>query len=116
MYNENLKVQYVIMTDENKNNEGSYVPNYDELIAEAPTEDMTSKWIEAKNLHEKLGETEPKYQGFAFNSIYMMEMQCGHFEIFQHHVRSEDDLIEWIELMQSDKYYKKCSKCICEFK
>jgi len=116
MYNEDLKVQYVIMTEENKNDEGSYVPNYDGLIAEALNDDMTAKWIEAKEFHEKLGETEPKYQGFAFNSIYMMKMSCDHYEIFQHHSKSEDDLIEWIALMQSEKYYKKCTRCICELK
>lgn len=110
MYNEDLKAQYVIMTDENKNDEGSYVPNYDELIAEAPNEDMTNKWIQARDLHAELG---GKFGGFAFNSIYMIEMKCGHYEIFQHSVRDEDDLLEWIELMQSDKYYKNCTRCIC---
>ena len=51
MYNENLKAQYVIMTDENKNNEGSYVPNYDELIAEAPNDEMMTKWIQSRDIH-----------------------------------------------------------------
>ena len=99
MYNENLKAQYVIMTDENKNNEGSYVPNYDELIAEAPNDEMMTKWIQSRDLHAEL---EGKFRGFAFNSIYMIKMSCD-----------EDDLLEWIELMQSDKYYKDCTMCIC---
>lgn len=116
MYNEDLKVQYVIMTDENKNNEGSYVPKFDELIAEAPNDEMSAKWIEARDLFARLGEDNPKYEGFAFNSIYMMKMSCGHYEIFQHSVRSEDDLVEWIALMQSEKHYKKCTRCICEFR
>ena len=110
MYNENLKAQYVIMTDENKNNEGSYVPNYDELTAQAPNVEMMTKWIQSRDIHAEL---EGKFGGFAFNSIYMIKMSCGHYEIFQHSARDEDDLLEWIELMQSDKYYKDCTMCIC---
>ena len=108
--------QYCIMTDEQKNVAGSYIPKYDELIANAPNDEMKAKWIECKETLEKVGKENPKYDGFAFNSIYMMKMACGHYEIFQHHSRSESDLIEWIELMQSEKYYKKCTICICEFR
>ena len=87
-----MEIQYVIMTEENKNEFG-YVLN-----------------------HEKIGKEDPKYATFAFNSIYMMKMKCGHYEIFQHAVGSEKDLVDWIELMLSDKYYKKCTSCICDFK
>ena len=113
MYNKDLKAQYVIMDDENKNDKGSYIPNYDELIADAPNDEMKAKWIASKELHESLAEKDAKFGGFAFNSIYMMKMKCGHYEIFQHHVRDENDLVEWIALMQSDKHYKKCTRCIC---
>ena len=115
MYNEDLKVQYVIMTDENKNDEGRFIPNYDELIAEAPNDDMRAKWIESQSLHEKLlnGEDWKRFSGFAFNGVYMMKMKCGHYEIFQHSSIDEDDLIEWIKLIHSDKYYGECTSCIC---
>ena len=111
MYNKDLKAQYVIMDEKT---ECGYVPDYDELIAEAPNDEMKAKWIESKELHEKLAESDDKrFGGFAFNSVYMIEMKCGHYEIFQHHVRDESDLVEWIALMQSDKHYKKCTRCIC---
>ena len=116
MYNKDLKAQYVIMNDENKNDKGSYIPNYDELIADAPNDEMKAKWIASKELHESLAEKDAKFGGFAFNSIYMMKMKCGHYEIFQHAVRSEAELVGWIELMLSDKYHKKCTTCICDFK
>ena len=106
-----MEVQYVIMTEENKNEFG-YVPNYDELIAEAPNTEMVAKWEQCRELHEKIGKEDPKYATFSFNSIYMI----GHYEIFQHATGSEEDLIDWIELMLSDKYYKKCTTCICDFK
>ena len=48
-----MEIQYVIMTDENKNEFG-YVPNYDELIAEAPNTEMSAKWEKCRELHEKL--------------------------------------------------------------
>ena len=106
-------IQYQIMTDEQRNDADVYVPNYDELIAEAPNKEMKAKWIECKELHEKWNKEDAKYGGFAFNSIYMMKMKCGHYEVFQHPVREESELIEWIALMQSDKHYKKCTRCIC---
>lgn len=105
--------QYCIMTDEQKNEVGAYVPNYDELIANAPNEDMKAKWIASKELHARLGEKDARFGGFAFNSIYMMKMACGHYEVFQHQSRDESDLVEWIELMHTEKHYKKCTRCIC---
>lgn len=104
------------MTDEQKNVAGSYIPNYDELVANAPNDEMKAKWIECKETLARIGKEDAKYDGFAFNGIYMMKMACGHYEIFQHHARSESDLVDWIELMQSDKYYKKCTRCICDLK
>lgn len=111
MYNEDLKVQYEIMTNKIEDN---YVPSFDELIAEAPNDEMKAKWTQCQDLYERTKDNEAmSFKGFAFNCVYMMEMSCGHSEIFQHQSKSEDDLIEWIKLMQSDKYYKKCSRCIC---
>ena len=111
MYNEETKTQYCIMTEENKNIANSYVPDWDKMINECPDEQMKEKWIECKERHSRM--ENPKWQGFAFNAIYMMEMKCGHFELFQHHVRSEDELVEWIKLMQEPKNYHKCTICIC---
>lgn len=112
----NMATQFEIMTEENKNDAGSYVPNYDELIAEAPNDEMVAKWISSKELHESLAEKDVRYGGFAFNCVYMMKMSCGHYEIFQHSARSEEELVDWIKMMQSDEYYKKCTSCICDFK
>ena len=112
MYNENLKAQYEIMTEENKIGD-NYVPSFDELIAEAPNDEMRANW---ERCQAKIEETKGKtfsFDGFAFNCVYMIKMACGHYEIFQHQVRDEEELFEWIEMMQSDKYYKKCTKCIC---
>ena len=111
----NMEIQYVRMGDENKNEFG-YVPDYDQLIAEAPNAEMVAKWEQCRELHEKLAKENPKYATFAFNSIYMMKMKCGHYEIFQHGVRSEEELVDWIKLMLTEKHYKKCTSCICDFR
>lgn len=113
MINEETKTQYCIMTVENQNEVGSYIPPYEALIKEAPNEEMAEKWRESKELHEKIGQKDKRFQGFAFNSVYMMKMECGHYEIFQHGIHSEQELIEWIHLMQEPKYYHKCTACIC---
>lgn len=105
--------QYCIMTDEQKNDANSYVPNYDELIANAPNDEMKANWIETKEILERVGKEDAKYRGFAYNGIYMMKMACGHYEVFQHHVRSESELVEWIELMQVEQKNRKCTRCIC---
>lgn len=106
----NMTTQFEIMTEENKNN-GSYVPSFDELIAEAPNDEMVAKWEECMDLIERTKGKEFSFDGFAFNCVYMMKMSCGHYEIFQHPARSEEELIEWIKLMQSEG--RKCSRCIC---
>lgn len=103
--------QYCIMTDEQRNDAGAYIPNYDELIANAPNDEMKSKWIESKELHARLSEKDARFGGFTFNSIYMIQMACGHYEIFQHSARSEAELVEWIEMMQDEN--RKCTRCIC---
>lgn len=103
--------QYCIMTDEQKNDAGSYVPNYDELVVNAPNDEMKAKWIESKELHSKLAKKDARFGGFAFNSIYMTKMDCGHYEIFQHHAKTESELVDWIKLMQKEN--RKCTRCIC---
>ena len=57
----NMEIQYVKMTDDNKNEFG-YVPNYDELIAEAPNAEMAAKWEQCRELHEKIGKEDLNMQ------------------------------------------------------
>ena len=96
--NKELKIQYQIMNIEN---DDGYVPDYDELIKEAPTSTIADKWREAKKYVDT----------FAFNCIYIMQMRCGHWEIYQTPVKCEEDLIEWVNLMYEHKNYSDCSRC-----
>lgn len=112
-YNETLKTQYQIMTPDNLNQHGQYVPDFETLIQEAPNETMAEKWRECEARLKEWEKHDPRFSGFTFNSVYMMKMKCGDYEIFQHSTTGEEDLNSWMELMQSDKYYKKCTRCIC---
>ena len=96
---------YEIMT--NKEDDGRYYPNYENLIAEAPNEDIKNVLKESQKITEKFG-------GFAYNAIYVMKMKCGHYELFQHQVVDEDDLINWFHLMHEERNYSRCTMCICD--
>ena len=112
MYAENLKAQYELMDDSNLNEHDQYVPSFEVLIEEAPNEEMRNKWIECE-ARLKLWEKEnPLFSGFAFNSVYMVQKSCGHYEIFQHPSRSEEELVDWIERVELNDNHK-CTRCIC---
>ena len=110
MYNEELQAQYEIKTVEQKNENG-YLPSFDELIAEAPSVDMKEKWIHCRDLMEKMYDHNPRLSRFAFNTVYMVRMPCGHLEIYQHSSQSEEDLLDWIQRVDL-KEGAKCSKCM----
>lgn len=84
MIDEISKIQYEAMTEENKNEEGTYVPSFDKLIAEAPNEKMAAKWQEVRELIEKMKNYEIcRFSGFAFDSVYMVEKNNGEYEVLQ---------------------------------
>ena len=111
MYNEKLNAQYEIMTVEQKNEYG-YNPNYEKLIAEAPNKEMAQKWRESQELHESMLEEHPRFSAFAYNSVYMVQKRCGHYEIYQHSCRSEEELLDWIENVEL-KRNMDCTACMC---
>ena len=112
MYNEKLQTQYEIMTEENINKHGEYVPTFKVLIEEAPNKEMRDKWIECENRLKIWEKEDPRFSGFTFNSVYMVQKKCGHYEIFQHPSKSENELLDWIENVEL-KRNSKCTRCIC---
>ena len=50
---------------------------------------------------------------WAYNMVYLMKQACGHYELFQTHVNSEKEALEWLELMAKEAENRKCTKCIC---
>lgn len=49
----------ICKNDWRKQNEFGYIPNYDELIAEAPNAEMVAKWEQCRELHKKIGKRRP---------------------------------------------------------
>lgn len=112
MFNKNLKTQYEIMTEENKNQHGQYVPTFETLIKEAPNQEMANKWKECETRLKQWEKENPKFSGFTYNSVYMVQKSCGHYEIFQTSCHSEEELLDWIENVEL-KNNRKCTRCIC---
>ena len=106
---EETGIQYQIMTDENKNAEGKYVPSFDKLFREAPTGAMAMKWNDCQR---RLARRPLKFQGFLFNLVVMVKQACGHYEILQSPYHPEyDDLHEILTDFANEN--RKCTRCIC---
>ena len=106
---ENTGIQYQIMTDENKNAEGKYIPSFDELFREAETGATKMEWIECQR---RMARRPLKFQGFTFNLVVMVKQACGHYEILQHPYHQEyDDLHEILTDFANEN--RKCTRCIC---
>ena len=113
MIDKNTGIQYEIMTEENKNND-SYVPNYDELIAEAPNEEIAHQWKRSADLIESTKNSTFSFDGFAFKLVCCVQQKCGHYEILQFPYNEQYDNIE--EILQDfaeEGKHRKCTRCIC---
>ena len=98
MINKELNIQYDIMTEEQKNENGYYVPDLDILILEAPNEEMKKAWIQVQELIEETKNDEfLKFEGFTFRCIYTHKKDDGTYTIHQTTERSERDLVKWIK-------------------
>ena len=61
---------------------------------------------------EKQAEHLEKFK-WVYNMIYLMKQACGHYEIFQTHVNSEKEALEWLDLMAKEAETRKCTRCTC---
>lgn len=102
MYNETLKTQYEIMTEENIQ-DGEYVPNLEALIQEAPNVEMRKAWEQVQELMEKTKDSDWAFGGFAFRIVYTHQKKDGSYTIYQHGVpeewtieKCEKELFRWI--------------------
>lgn len=110
MIHKETGIQYEIMTL--KTGMGNYVPNFEELIAEAPNKDIANKWEECKELLEKTKDSDLPYDGFAFKLVACVLQDCGHYEIFQHPFGSAYTDVD--EIMKSfDEENRICTRCVC---
>lgn len=108
-YDEKTGIQYQIMTEENKNAEGKYIPSFDKLFREAPTGAMAMEWNDCQR---RMAKRPFKFQGFAFNLVVLVKQKCGHYEILQHPYHDEYDDLNKI-LTDFAEENRRCTRCIC---
>lgn len=114
---------YVIMDDTHK----SERPRRPELGADdycikyvLGAEGVKRLWNKCRTDEEReyIGQNAARLEkmDWAFNMVYLMKQACGHFEIFQNFVQSEDDAMHWLGLMAEESKTRKCTRCICNWK
>ena len=109
------KLNYQIMSEDNKNNVGRYIPNWEQLLSNASSDEEIAyinsvisnmkEWAKNDFMKDSIG--------FSFNMVYVMRQACGHFEIFQTHASSQEQAMEWLEIMLKESNIRKCTSCIC---
>lgn len=108
---EETGIQYQIMTDENKNAEGKYIPSFDKLFQEAETGATKMEWIDCQR---RMARRPLKFQGFAFNLVVLVKQSCGHYEILQHPYNAEyENLEDILQDFAEEGQHRKCTRCIC---
>lgn len=97
-------INYQIMTEEQKQN-NEYYPDYEKLLQNATSEQEKEyiKDIQKQNI------------SFAYNMIYITQLKCGHYEIFQTPCNVYYKLSENIKNAIEHANNNKCTRCICNF-
>ncbi len=108
-----MAINFQVMTENQKNEYGKYVPDWEALKAGASCEEEKEYIDRIIALDEKwISKGRGEYAGFAFNMVYITRQKCGHFEIFQTPCNEHYSLEE--NLLQAEEHAKKmkCGRCI----
>lgn len=105
MRDANTNINYQVMSV--KNDKGEYMPDFDELKANAENAEEL-KYIEKaeKNCKEWAG-------GFAYNAVFIVQYKCGHYEILQSPVNEHYPLERVLKTEKEHAMTSKCTRCIC---
>lgn len=106
-----MEYNYQIMKEKSEN--GNYIPNMEELKNNASCQEEIEYLNSVEAYWKEYAETGyPELIGFTFNMCYVMRQACGHFEIFQVNVQSEEEAINWLRLMENESATRKCTRCL----
>ena len=99
---------YFIMDDSFRNDRDDYILGKQgvNILKERTCNEAERSYIEQN------AECFEKFE-WAYNMVYLMKQACGHYELFQTHVNSEKEALEWLELMAKESENLKCTRCIC---
>lgn len=104
-------INYQIMNESQKNENGNYVPDIDKLLQTATSieeQEYIQEMVQWYDEREKRGFT----LEFAYNMIYITRLICGHFEIFQTPCNEYHSLSKNLKRAEEHANKSKCSKCI----
>lgn len=96
------------MGENQKNDYGKYIPDFEKLINEATCEEELLYIRSVKESFENYNE-----KGFSHNMIYITRQKCGHFEIFQAPLNEYYTIEENLKRAEKHALESKCTKCIC---
>lgn len=108
-----MKINYQIMDESQKNAGGRYIPDFEKLIEGASCKDEVSYINEVKERIQKyMSDPElAEYAGFSYEMVYVVRQKCGHFEMFQTSCKSHsvDDILK---LAEQTAIKMECTRCI----
>ena len=108
-----MAINFQVMTENQKNEYGKYVPDWEALKAGASCEEEKEYIDKIIALDEKwISKGRGEYVGSAFNMVYITKQSCGHFEIFQS-PHNEYHTLEKVLGEAQEHTKSKCSRCIC---
>ena len=108
-----MAINFQVMTENQKNEYGRYVPDWEALKAGASCEEE-KEYIDRIIAQDErwISKGRGEFVGFAFNMVYITKQSCGHFEIFQS-PHNEYHTLEKVLGEAQEHTKSKCSRCIC---
>jgi len=107
-----MKINYQIMDESQKNENGKYVPNIGKLTQTATCAEELEYILEAVYWYDEREEKGFTLE-FVYNMIFIIRLTCGHFEIFQTPCNEYYSLHENLKEAKEQAETSKCTKCIC---
>lgn len=92
-----------------KSTDGTYVPDYEELIKNASCAEEIEYIQHVETEKQKWAKIDNR-KGFTYNMVYVNRMACGHFELFQTPCNEYWPLEEVLRMAEEESA-SKCTKC-----
>ncbi|WP_291632187.1 hypothetical protein [Clostridium sp.] len=110
-----MKINYQVMTEDMKNENGKYIPNWKELKAKVTSADEFNYIVECEQRFKDWEDDEFMKDciGFIFNMVYITQQKCGHYEMFQIPMNENFILEEKLEQAKEYAYKSLCTHCSC---
>ena len=107
-----MKINYQVMTEQQKNKKGKYSPDWGGLKKGASS---TEELAFIESLERKYEEDTDMliYDGFVWNLVYITKQKCGHFELFHAPYNIHHPLENTLKQAEAVCLSRECTHCIC---